>query len=79
MIRKFLIAVLIVVVALVAFIATRPDDLHVERSAQITAPPEIVFPFINDLHNFGRWSPYEKRDLCTTSADGRRTRNATRR
>ncbi len=56
------IVVLIVIIALVIFIATRPPNFHVERSAQINAPGDVVFSIINDLHQWGRWSPWDKRD-----------------
>jgi polyketide cyclase/dehydrase/lipid transport protein len=56
----------IVVVALVAalliFAATKPDTFRVQRSASIKAPPEKIFPIINDFHNWGTWSPWEKKD-----------------
>ncbi len=56
----------IVVVALLAgvliFAATKPDTFRVQRAIDIKAPPEKIFPFLNDLHNFGAWSPYEKKD-----------------
>jgi uncharacterized protein YndB with AHSA1/START domain len=48
--------------ALVIFIATRSDTLHVERSALINAPADVVFAIINDLHQWILWSPYDKRD-----------------
>jgi uncharacterized protein YndB with AHSA1/START domain len=54
------VAILIVVVLLIA--STKPSTLHVERSAEITAPPEAIFPLINDFHQWTRWSPYEERD-----------------
>ena len=56
----------IVVVALVALLllyaATRPDTFRVERSVSIKAPPEKIFPLINDYQNWKTWSPYEKLD-----------------
>jgi hypothetical protein len=54
--------VVVVVLALVGFIAARPADFRVERSAQISAPREVVFAIINDLRQWERWSPYDKRD-----------------
>ena len=54
--------VVLVVAALAAYIATRPSDFRVERSAQVDASREAVFPIINDLHQWGKWSPYDKRD-----------------
>jgi len=57
---------LVVLVPLVAFLvyaATRPNVLSVERSLRISAPPEAIFPFINDFRRWVAWSPYEKKDL----------------
>ena len=50
------------IVGILAFAATRPDDFRVQRSASIKAPPEKIFPFINDFKQWGVWSPYEKID-----------------
>ena len=44
------------------FAASKPDSFRVQRSATIKAPPEKIFPLINDLHNWTVWSPYEKKD-----------------
>ena len=59
-----IIALVLVVVAaaLIAYAATRPDSLHIERSAIVAARPDRVFPLINDFRNWSVWSPYEKRD-----------------
>jgi uncharacterized protein YndB with AHSA1/START domain len=61
-IRKIVVTVLVLVAALLAFAATKPDTFSVQRSARIKAPPEKVFALINDFHNWGSWSPYEKLD-----------------
>lgn len=50
------------IVAILAFAATKPDTLHVERSASINAPPDKIFPLINDLRKWRSWSPYENKD-----------------
>lgn len=62
MLFKILIALALVLGALVIFIATRPADFRVVRSATIAAPPEIVFAQVNDFHAWSGWSPWEKRD-----------------
>ena len=62
MLKKILVAVLVVLVVLAVFIATRPAHFRVERSAQINDPASAVFPLINDFHNWAQWSPYEKLD-----------------
>lgn len=62
MLKKIALAVAVLVLVLLAVIAMRPDTFHVERSAQIAAPADVVFPLINDFHQWGRWSPWEKVD-----------------
>jgi uncharacterized protein YndB with AHSA1/START domain len=58
-----LVAIIVVGVAgILAFAATRPDTFRVQRAASIKAPPEKIFPLLNDLRNFASWSPYEKKD-----------------
>jgi hypothetical protein len=54
--------VLIVIAALLIFVATRPAEFRIHRSADVSASPDFVFSIINDLTQWGRWSPYEKRD-----------------
>src|ERR1041384_4306933 len=44
------------------YAATKPDTFRVYRSASIKAPPDKVFPLINDFHAWTKWSPYENRD-----------------
>ena len=60
----FIILVVIVVgiVGILAFAATKPDVFIVQRTASIKAPPEKVFPFINDFRQWTIWSPFEKMD-----------------
>ena len=48
--------------AVLAYAATSPDTLHVQRATRIAAPPEKIFAFINDFRRWGAWSPYEKID-----------------
>jgi hypothetical protein len=52
----------IAVVAILAYAATRPDSFSVQRSTTVEAPAGRIFPFINDLHAWTAWSPYETRD-----------------
>lgn len=60
--KKIGIGLLVLLVGLLAFIATRPDTFRVERSAQISAPPEVAFGLINDFHYWNDWSPWDKLD-----------------
>jgi uncharacterized protein YndB with AHSA1/START domain len=56
------VVLLVAVGLLVAYAATRPDSFRVARSLAIAAPPDKLFPLINDLHGFNRWNPYERKD-----------------
>ncbi len=60
--KKVLVAVVVILVALVAFIASRPSQYHVERSATIEAPPDSVYARIVDFHHWNDWSPWAKLD-----------------
>jgi len=62
MLKKIALVLVVLVVGLLAYAATRPDALHVERTANIKAPAETIFPLINDFHRWGSWSPYETID-----------------
>ena len=56
-------AVLVVcVVAVLAYAATKPDTFTIQRSATIKAPPERVFGLINDFPSWRKWSPWEDID-----------------
>jgi len=39
-----------------------PGQVTIARSVVINAPESIVFPYLNDLHRFGDWSPWAARD-----------------
>ena len=55
--------VLAIAIAAVLILAARkPDSFTVQRAATIKAPPERIFPLINDFHQWGTWSPYENKD-----------------
>ena len=50
------------VAGLLVYAATRPDRFRIERSAVIKAPPEKIFPHVNDFKAWTAWSPWEKID-----------------
>jgi uncharacterized protein YndB with AHSA1/START domain len=57
--------VLVVAIAIVLILAaTKPDTFSVQRAISINAPPEKIFPLINDFHQWKSWSPYENKDLA---------------
>jgi uncharacterized protein YndB with AHSA1/START domain len=62
MLKTIAIAALALLAALLLFAATRPDSFRVQRTTSIKAPPEKIFAYINDLHRWAAWSPYEHKD-----------------
>ena len=46
----------------VAYVATRPDTYHVERTMTVAAPVATVFGVVDDLATWKEWSPWDKRD-----------------
>jgi uncharacterized protein YndB with AHSA1/START domain len=62
MFKTIAIVAVILILALLIYAATKPDTFRVQRSASIKAPPEKIFPLVNDLHSHAIWSPWEKKD-----------------
>jgi uncharacterized protein YndB with AHSA1/START domain len=60
---KLFVILIVAVIAVILFLARlRPDSFRVERSATIHAPPETIFPYLNDLRSWAAWSTWEKMD-----------------
>ncbi|RYZ71141.1 MAG: polyketide cyclase [Proteobacteria bacterium] len=59
---KILAVVAVIIVGVLIAAATRPNQFRYERSIEISATPEQIFPFINDLKEWPKWSPYDKID-----------------
>ena len=62
MIKIIALVIVVLVVAVLIYAATKPDTFRVQRATRINAPPEKIFALINDYHRWGSWSPYEKLD-----------------
>ena len=62
MLKATLLVIATVVAALLAYAAFKPDSFRLSRSVVIAAPPERVFPLINDLRRFNEWNPFAKMD-----------------
>src|SRR6185369_7761670 len=62
MFKKILLVIVLLVVVVLILAAFKPGNFSVQRTATIQAPPEKIFPFINDYHNWPQWSPWEKLD-----------------
>jgi hypothetical protein len=57
-----LLAFAFIAIIFLVVIAGRPDEFIVLRSTKISAPPERIFPHVNDLHKWQAWSPWAKLD-----------------
>ena len=63
-----LLALAFIAIIFFIIIAGRPDEFVVSRSTIISAPPEKVFPHVNDLHAWEAWSPWAKMDTNAKNA-----------
>ncbi len=62
MLSMVAIGVVVLLIVLAIVIATRPDTFRVERSIVVNAPADLVFPYVNDFHQWTQWSPFENLD-----------------
>jgi Polyketide cyclase / dehydrase and lipid transport len=60
MIMTIAIVVAIVLAAIFAYAASKPDTFLVRRTTMIAGHPEQIFPLIDDLRAQSTWSPFEK-------------------
>lgn len=67
----FLLLVLSAISALIAYVSLQPNTFRIARSAVIDAPAQRIYPLINDLHEWPRWSPWSRLDpRQTVTYDG---------
>jgi len=62
MLKKILIALALIVIALIVVIALQPAEFRVTRSTTIATPTAAVFDHVNDFHKWDAWSPWAKLD-----------------
>lgn len=60
MIAKLFLALVALLVIVLVVASTKPDSFRVERSVSIKAPADKIFPYINDLHQWDAWTPYNR-------------------
>jgi len=56
------IVIIVPVLGLLIYAATKPDSFSIERSASIEAPPEEIFAILSDFRRSADWSPFEELD-----------------
>ena len=62
MLLKIIGGLVVLVLLLLGYASTRPDNFRVERSTTIKAPPDKVFANLQDFKLWANWSPWEKLD-----------------
>ena len=60
--KRFLLALVILAAVVSGLALMQPDTFRIERNALIKAPPERVFAYLNDFHQWPGWSPWERLD-----------------
>lgn len=59
---SILLVVLLLLVCVVAYASTKPDDFSVAREMTMPLPAEKIFPHVNGFHKWNDWSPWAKID-----------------
>ena len=62
MIKTLLAGIAVVILGLLGYASIQPDTFTVERSTTIQAPPDRIYPYLADFHQWSVWSPWEKLD-----------------
>ncbi len=71
LLKNILLALVCIAVLAVGGAFLLPGEANVSRSVVINAPPDKVFPLVNDLKQFHKWSPWSKIDpQMQTSFEG---------
>ena len=67
MLKKVLLAIVVVVAVLAVVVATRPSTYRIQRSIHLAAPPEVTYAQVVSLHRWEAWSPWAKLDPAAKS------------
>lgn len=62
MLKKILLALVLILGVFLIVVALQPANFRVTRSATFHAPAETVFAQVNDFHKWDAWSPWAKLD-----------------
>ena len=62
-------ALILALLALIAYVANHPSDFRLERSTTVRAAPEKLYDLISDFHRWTAWSPFEGIDAVTSRLD----------
>lgn len=59
---KILISVAILVAGFLSYVAIKPSNMVITRELVIKAPPEKIFPYINNAKKADEWMPWKDSD-----------------
>lgn len=62
MLKKILIGLAIIIVGFVIYVALQPADFFIAREMVMKAPPEVIFPHINNSKKANDWMPWAESD-----------------
>lgn len=62
MFKKIGIGVVVLVLAFLGYVSTREGKFHYERSGEIAAPAEKIFPYLSNFELGDKWSPFTQLD-----------------
>lgn len=60
MLTYILLTIAAVIAAILIYAAMKPNTFSISRSTDIQAPPSRIFPFVNDLADHEKWSPFAR-------------------
>ena len=62
-----LVALILVVVGIFGYAATKPDTFRIERSITVNAPADRIYPLLEDFRAWEQWSPFPAGEKITYS------------
>lgn len=62
MLKLIGIVLVLAIVAILVLAAMKPDAFLLERSTTVNAPPDKVYPLIEDFKSWAKWSPWDAKD-----------------
>jgi len=68
--KKLLLAVVVVLAVFAVFVASRPSSYRVSRAQAIAAPPSSVYALVADFQQWDKWSPWAKLDPAMKTTYG---------
>jgi hypothetical protein len=59
---KIISVLMVIVVGILVYASRQPNEFKISRSISINAPPDVIYPYVNDTRKSAEWSPWLKKD-----------------